>query len=60
MGSLVIMAVIRSAVVVVVGAATGNRNGSVLNVSIECIPLMVFKFERFFEMSAIVFSFGSC
>lgn len=45
-------------VVVVVGVATGNRNGSALNVSIEC--LMVFKFERFFEMFAIVFSFGSC
>ena len=32
-----------------VEVVTGNRNGSVLNVSIECIPLMVFKFERFFE-----------
>ena len=47
-----------------VGLAPGSRHLSVklawVAVSIECIPLMVFKFERFIEMSAIVFSFSSC
>ena len=48
--------------VVVVGVAPGNRNGSLgwgwVALSIECIPLVVFKFERFFEISRVVFFFG--